>query len=102
MREFSLIFIFCSSKLLHRQQFLPLEQQEHMVTIPIFVELTQDTIVGQTFCFHRFLEPNFVLLAYLDVSQTSTDEATLTFSLGDATLNQWKIKVMAESMDLNL
>jgi len=31
--------------------------------------------------------------SYLDLSQTSTDEATLTFSLGDSTLNQWKIKV---------
>lgn len=31
--------------------------------------------------------------SYLDLSCTSTDEATLTFSLGDSTLNQWKIKV---------
>jgi len=31
--------------------------------------------------------------SYLDLSTTSADEATLTFTLGDSTLNQWKIKV---------
>jgi len=37
--------------------------------------------------------------SYLDLSCTSTDEATLTFTLGDATLNQWKIKVTQLSCD---
>jgi len=31
--------------------------------------------------------------SYLDLSCTSTDEASLSFTLGDATNNQWKIKV---------
>jgi len=31
--------------------------------------------------------------SYLDMSCTSTDEATLSFTLGSATTNQWKIKV---------
>jgi len=31
--------------------------------------------------------------SYLDLSCTSDDEATLKFTIGDATLNQWKIKV---------
>eukprot|EP00090_Calanus_glacialis_P002293 TRINITY_DN1170_c0_g1_i1.p1 TRINITY_DN1170_c0_g1~~TRINITY_DN1170_c0_g1_i1.p1 ORF type:complete len:249 (-),score=15.37 TRINITY_DN1170_c0_g1_i1:666-1370(-) len=30
--------------------------------------------------------------SYLDLSCTTTDEATLTFTLGDSALNQWKIK----------
>ena len=31
--------------------------------------------------------------SYLDLSLTDTDTATLAFTLGDSTLNQWKIKV---------
>ena len=54
------------------------------------MELIQAITVCQNYSFDRF-KTN--VSAYLDVSQTSTDEATLTFTLGDATLNQWKIKV---------
>jgi len=37
--------------------------------------------------------------SYLDLSCTSTDTATLSFTLSDATLNQWKIKVTQLSCD---
>jgi len=37
--------------------------------------------------------------SYLDVSNTDNDKAYLSFTLGDATLNQWKIKVTQLSCD---
>ena len=36
---------------------------------------------------------SYFLLAYIDMSCTCTDTATLDFTIGDATNNQWKIKV---------
>jgi len=39
--------------------------------------------------------------SYVDLSCTSTDTATLSFTLADATLNQWKIKVTQYSCDGN-
>jgi len=42
---------------------------------------------------------NTGLHSYLDLSCTDTDDATLTFTLGDTTLNQWKIKVTQLSCD---
>ena len=71
-----------------------------METTLIFVEPIQDIIVSQILHF-QICRQNF-MLAYLDLSQTSTDEATLTFTLGDATLNQWKIKVLAKQKDFIL
>ena len=39
--------------------------------------------------------------AYLDVSQTEEDTATLTFTIGDATTNTFKIKVSKEYREAN-
>ena len=36
---------------------------------------------------------NFAVSAYVDLSSTSTDSATLSFVLGDTTVNQYKVKV---------
>ena len=36
--------------------------------------------------------------AYLDLSCEATDDATLTFTLGDTTDNQWKVKVMGKTI----
>ena len=38
----------------------------------------------------------FLLAAYIDMSCTCTDEATLSFILGSTTTNNWKIKVFGD------
>ena len=35
----------------------------------------------------------FFLEAYIDLSPTETDTGTISFTVGDSTSNQWKIKV---------
>ena len=35
----------------------------------------------------------FLLEAYIDLSPTETDTGTISFTVGDSTSNQWKIKV---------
>ena len=44
------------------------------------------------------IESARIISAYLDLSCNSDDEATLSFTLGDSTLNQWKIKVSFNSI----
>ena len=36
----------------------------------------------------------FLFEAYIDLSPTETDTGTISFTVGDSTSNQWKIKVM--------
>ena len=69
----------------------------HMETIPTCVVLIVVCIVSTNRLMFHVVTSHVALLAYLDLSCESTDTATISFTLGDATLNQWKIKVFTDA-----
>ena len=50
-------------------------------------------------CMFAVLVNQVLLSAYMDLSTTSADEATISFTIGDSTSNQYKIKVSQYSCD---
>lgn len=65
--------------------------QDYMTVVT--TGMTSTPVPGQHGHFPYFCGKNAGLHAYIDMSCTCSDEATISFVIGDATDNTWKIKV---------